>query len=72
MYKFSYKCLDVTFDYYDSERVLKREDLPYYLTPHRLAKIEAWMIKNNIEKIRTKEQLDYIIDQGWLSKYDSN
>jgi hypothetical protein len=71
MYICSVKCkeLDISFDYHDTERVLTRNEHKYFLTPKRFAKIEAWMIQNFIMEITTKEQVDYIIQQGWLSEY---
>jgi len=69
MYLCSFQCLDVIFDFHDSERVLVREEYPYYVTPSRLAKIEAWIITNNLDKVREKEQLDLFINNGWIAKY---
>lgn len=69
MYAFSYRCEGIEFDYHDSDKVLIRDEYKYYLTPKLLAKIETWMIKENIEIINTKEQMEYCIDQGWLQSY---
>ncbi|HRZ18535.1 MAG TPA: hypothetical protein P5136_00520 [Methanofastidiosum sp.] len=71
MYVCSIKSYDIVFDYHDTERILIRKKYPYYLTPKRFAKIEAWMIQNNKENL-TKEDVDFVISQGWLSRYDSN
>jgi len=64
------KKLGITFDYFDSERVLSKNKCKYYLTPKRFAKIESWMIQNFIMDI-TKEQLDFILKQGWIGEYSN-
>jgi len=69
MYICSFQCHDIIFDYHDSERVLIRNEYPYYITPSKLAKIEAWIISENIYKIKEKAQLDFLIDKKWIASY---
>lgn len=71
MYVCSFKCTDIIFDVHDSERVLIRDEYPYYVTPSRMAKIETWLITNDLDKVREREQLDFLISKGWISKYAS-
>jgi hypothetical protein len=67
----TFKCEDVIFDVYDSERVpMGEHKYLYFITPKRFAKIEVWRITNNIEsKISTKEQLDYLIVNDYIGTY---
>lgn len=73
MYICSIKCpeLGITFDYHDTERVLTRNEYSYFITPRRFAKIEAWMIQNFIMEITTRDQVDFLIKQGWISEYSN-
>jgi hypothetical protein len=70
MYICSINCpeLKINIDYHDSDRVLKKET-GYYLTPKLFAQVEAWMIKNNITVITSQEQLNTLIELGFIKKY---
>lgn len=65
----AYKCIDVVFDIYNTEDVERASDCKYYVTPKLSAKIEKWMIENNVDKIQTKEHLDYLIHNGYFGVY---
>lgn len=69
MYICSFQCRDIIFDYHDSERVLIRNEYPYYITPSKLAKIESWIISEDIRKVEEKAQLDFLIDKKWIAPY---
>ncbi len=68
----SFKCNDIVFDVYDTERIpMGAHKYKYYITPRRYALIEAWRIKNDIfDPISSKEQLDYLIDNDFIGTYD--
>ena len=70
MYICSINCpeLNIELDYHDSERVLSKNN-GYYLTPKLFAHVEAWMIKNNITSITSQEQLDTLIELGFIKQY---
>lgn len=65
----SFKCFDIIFDIYNSESVSIESTRKYYVTPKRMAKIEKWMIENNISKIETQEHLDYLIQNNYFGEY---
>jgi len=71
MYICSINCpeLNIVMDYHDSERVLTKDTSSYYITPKLFAKIEAWMITNNIEVITSQEQLNTLIKLGFIKQY---
>ena len=61
----------IKFDIYSGERVNPNISVhPYYVTPLKSMKITQWMIENNVDKIRTQEQMLFLLEQGWLGKYD--
>lgn len=70
MYICSINCpeLKIEIDYHDSERVLSKST-GYYLTPKLFAHVEAWMIKNNLTVITSQEQLDTLIELGFIKRY---
>jgi hypothetical protein len=71
MYICSFKCLETKFDIFNSEKVLLIENRQkYFITPERAIKIEKWLIENNKDKIKTQEEIDFTISQGWLGSYD--
>ena len=72
-YQISYNCAGTCFDYHDSERVARPKDghHSYFITPKRLAQIQNWMIDNFIMEIKEEEQIKFIIDNNWMSKYGS-
>ncbi|GEM_PF-6594503 len=67
----TFKCEDVIFDVYDTERVpMDSSKYQYFITPRRFARIEAWRIQNNLNSpISTKEQLDYLIQNDMIGTY---
>jgi hypothetical protein len=42
----------------------------YFITPERAINIEKWLIENNKDKIKTQEEIDFIINQKWIGSYD--
>ena len=71
MYVGSFQCLDIQFDIFNSEIVLVRDNkCDYFITPNRIVEVEAWLIENNKDKVKTKEDLDFLINKGWLKAYD--
>jgi hypothetical protein len=66
----SFRCLDVEFDVFDTERVpLTKGDYPYFITPSRFAKIEMWRHENGSVQINSKEQLDFLIENDYIGTY---
>jgi len=67
----SYKCCDVIFDIYDTERipVERPTENRYYITPDRCSEIEKWMVDNLVLHINSKAQLSFIIEKDWLAVY---
>jgi len=69
-YLCSFKCIDIVFDIFDTERVpIGVTKNKYFVTPQRAMNIEIWMLKNNIDKIKTKEQLELLISNNLLGIY---
>ncbi len=66
----TYECSGILFDFYDTERVpADSPDAKYYITPKKLALVEKWLIEHNIDKITTEEQMNFLIEQGWVVLY---
>ena len=63
-------CDEINFDVYDSERIPigKSENL-YYVTPSRLDLIAQWLTINDIDKIRTKNQIQTLISLKLIATY---
>jgi len=69
-YLCSFKCIDIVFDIFDTGRVpIGVTKNKYFVTPQRAMNIEIWMLKNNIDKIKTKEQLELLISNNLLGIY---
>jgi len=70
MYICSFNCLETKFDIFNSEKVLIMDNRQkYFITPERAIGIEKWLIENNKDKIKTQEDLDFIINKKWLCSY---
>ena len=71
MYVCSINCpeLNIVLDYHNSERVLTRNNSTYYITPKLFAHIEAWMITHNIEVLTSQDQLNTLIELGFIKRY---
>jgi hypothetical protein len=66
----SYKCCDVIFDVFDSERVLLGVTKnKYYVTPSLMDRIDAWMIENMIIMITKQEDMEELISRGLVAQY---
>lgn len=67
---FKYKCADIIFDAYDSDRIsTSTTDSLFYVTPSRIVKVEKYLIENNIPKIMTSEQMDFLIENDYIGIY---
>lgn len=66
----SYACAGYSFDVYDSERVpVGKSSYKYYVTPRRMTLIEQWMYDNFVMKIDKPEQVQELIDKGFIGVY---
>ena len=66
----SFNCCDTIFDVYSSERVpVGLTKNKYYITPKRLALIEAWMIRSNVDKIISKDMIEHLINNKLITEY---
>jgi hypothetical protein len=67
----TFKCEDVVFDVYNTERIsMNSKKVKYYITPKRFAKIEVWRVMNDITTpISTKEQLTFLIENDYIGTY---
>ena len=66
----SFKCADIIFDIHDIDRVSKGNSLyQYFVTPQQTIKIEAWLIRNNKDKVKTKEEMEYLIKENLIGTY---
>ena len=66
----SFKCFDIILDLHDTERVpIGTTDHKYYLTPKKLASIEAWMIRNNISKIDSEDLVHNLIQKNMIASF---
>ena len=69
-YQCSFKCEDIIFDIFDTERVpigLTKND--YYITPKMAAGVELWLLENKLDKVRTMEQIETLIFIGLIGIY---
>jgi len=69
-YACSMRVAGIEFDIYNGERVsptLTKWD--YYVTPRLAMQIDKWRIQNSVDKISTKEQMEFLISQGFIKKY---
>jgi hypothetical protein len=65
-----YKCADIIFDVYDIERIsISTTNNLFYMTPSRIVKVEKYLIENNIPKIMTAEQMNFLIENDYIGIY---
>ena len=70
MYLTSFKCGGIIFDIHDSDRLSKDDGISdYFICPKLIFKLEAWLIRMNKEKIKTKEEMEFLIKEGFLGTY---
>ena len=66
----TYKCADILFDLYDTERVpVIKSDIKYYITPKRLDEVCEWLDSCNDTKITTIDQMEILIAIGLIGEY---
>lgn len=69
-YQCSFKCADIIFDIFDTERVpigLTKNE--YYITPKKAMGVELWLAENGLDKVRTMEQIETLIFIGLIGIY---
>jgi hypothetical protein len=65
-----YKCVDIIFDVYDTDRIsTSTTNSLFYMTPSRIVKVEKYLIENDIPKITTPEQMNFLIENDFLGMY---
>jgi hypothetical protein len=65
-----YKCVDIIFDVYDTDRIsTSTTNSLFYMTPSRIVKVEKYLIENDIPKIMTPEQINFLIENDFLGIY---
>jgi len=66
----TYKCAEIEFDFYDTERVpVIKSETKYYLTPKRLDEVCDWLGMSNLKKITTTDQMEILIAIGLIGEY---
>ena len=66
----SMNCAGVIFDIYDGERVpLGMSKNKYYVTPSLGQNIKAWMAASCVDKVKTFEQMQELIQKGLIGSY---
>jgi hypothetical protein len=66
----SYKCADVKFDVYDTERINKSiTNYLFYITPNKLVEVQKYLIENNIPFIDSPEQMNLLIEKNLIGIY---
>jgi hypothetical protein len=69
-YQCSFKCADIIFDIFDTERVpVGVTKNKYFITPKKAIDAELWVIENKIDKVRTNEQMEMLISKGIIGTY---
>ena len=69
-YQCSFKCEDIIFDIFDTERVpVGLTKNKYYITPKKAIGVELWLTESGLDKIRTKEQMETLISKGLVGVY---
>ena len=68
-----YKCADIIFDVYDIDRICTSTGMTtnnlFFVTPSRVVKIEKYLIENDISKITSPEQMEFLIDNNYIGIY---
>jgi len=70
-FKYTIRCSGYDIDVYDTNRISTiHARSKYYLTPKKLAEVEAWGIKHGIHKFTTPELVQQLIDLNLIGNYD--
>jgi hypothetical protein len=66
----SYKCADIIFDIFDSDRIRKDDCVNlFYITPIRISKVQQYLKDNSLNKITTQDQIDDLIKKDYIGMY---
>ncbi len=69
-YQCSFKCEDIIFDIFDTERVpIGLTKNKYYITPKKAVEVELWLLENKLDKVRTREQVEVLISKEFIGIY---
>lgn len=71
-YETTWECAGIKFDIFssDSEKVpIGLTDNKYFLIESRLPYVEAYLIENDLDLIRTPEQFTELLSKGIIQEY---
>lgn len=69
-YVCAFTCCGIEFDVYNTDRIIpEKTGRKYFITPNGIMEAEKFIIKNDILKVDTSEQMSYLIENGIIKEY---